>query len=143
MRRWAVAIMLGLAIVPVAGCGTSDRDRVAQRMEGYAHSLAAHDARAACAAFTTHRRRLEPPGCGVSQRTSPSGARTFALLLGDARAARIVVHGDHASGFLRVGECVLRKTLTSLVRDKSGEWKIEAFGTILGTAVPQAACVNQ
>jgi len=36
---------------------------------------------------------------------------------------------------------VLRKTLTDLVRDKSGEWKIVAFGTTLG--LPEAPCVTE
>jgi hypothetical protein len=138
MRRWVTAIMLGLAIVLAAGCGASDRDRVAQRMEGYAHSLAVHDERAACAALTARGRRLESPGCGVPQRTSPGGARTFALLLADARAARIRVDGDHASGYLRVGRCVLRKTLAALVRDHSRAWRIDAIGTT--TRMPAAPC---
>jgi hypothetical protein len=141
MRRCATAIVLCLAIVLLAGCGTSHRDRVARRLEGYAHSLAAHDVPAACAAFTAQRRRLEPPGCGVPQRTSPSGPRTFALLLADAWAARIRIDGDQAFGYLRVGQCVLRKTLTTLVRDESGEWKIDAMGTTNG--LPGPACVNQ
>jgi hypothetical protein len=140
MRRRVMLVMLGVAIVSVAGCGTSDRDRVAQRMEGYAQSLAAHDARAACAALTATARRLQQPGCGVAQRTSSSGSRTLVLLLADARAARISIHGDHASGFLRVGRCVLRTTLTNLERGQSGEWKIDAFGTSLG--LPQAPCLH-
>jgi hypothetical protein len=63
------------------------------------------------------------------------------LLIADAKAVRIRVDGDHASGYLRVGQCVLRKTLTDLVRDKSGEWKIDAIGVTTG--MPDTPCLHQ
>jgi hypothetical protein len=110
MPRWPIAIVLALAILAMTGCGASDRDRVARRMEGYAHSLAAHDTRGACAALTPLRRRQTSPGCGVPQRDARSGGVAFALLLADARAVRIRIDGDHAFGYLRVGRCIVRPT---------------------------------
>jgi hypothetical protein len=137
MRSWFAVIAVGCAIL-LGGCGTSDRERVAQRLEAYAHSIAAGDARGACDAFTQAERAAREPDCGLLS------TREARITIKDAKAARIRMYGDdRATGYLRVGDCVLRGTRTDLTRDKSGAWRMEDFGITSGqTGSPMSRCIS-
>jgi hypothetical protein len=145
MRPWFAVIAVGCAIV-LGGCATSDRDRVAQRLEAYAHSVAAGDSRGACDAFTPTQRAAREPHCGqLSNREVRIVAEARTPTIKDAKAARIRMDGDdRATGYLRIGDCVLRATRTDLTKDKSGTWRMEDFSITRGqTGSPMSRCIRE
>jgi hypothetical protein len=145
MRRFAGAAAVAVVLLVAAGCGGSDQDGVARVSESYPRALAAGDARAACNAFSPEAQREQSRSavsfCAflretVSKMTAEERRRARA-----AKAVRIEVEGDRATGYLQYGDCVVTTSESELRRDDSGDWRIQSMGGV-GTG-NEKLCLNR
>jgi hypothetical protein len=134
MGRFMDAAVVAVATVLLAGCGGSQEDDVARVLETYPHALAAGDARAACDAFSPEAQRERSRAGGGLLRFAAETAAEMTpeqrRRSGAAKAVRVEVEGDRATGYLQLGDCVVRTSESELRRDGSGEWRIERMGGV-------------
>ena len=128
--RSRIIAVAAVAVLGLAGCGTSDEEEVARVLEMHPHALAAGDARAACEVFSpqAHPEQSRAGFCATLRETvselTPADRRRLAA----AEAVRVEVEGDRATGYLRFGDCIVIASGSELSRSDAGEWQIDRRG---------------
>jgi hypothetical protein len=146
MARLTGAAAALLLMLSLAACGATEEEKAARVLESSVHELAAGDTQAACEAFSTEARRewLKETGgdyCAwlreSASKMTPNRKRQYAA----AKAVRVKVRGDRATGYLRFGDCIVSRSDTRLIRDDSGDWRIEDLGG--GTTGREKRCLDR